>query len=238
MFDENFSFLSSTTSPSSCPSNDTAPSSPGVSPFSSRCSSPIPRPAEQTFTSSLTFRQRDNRYDSRPSFTNIHVPRHPSITALTAEFDSQVLHTPSDFVTSSLSYSTISTPNTDLEDLEEGSTETMHHYTSPTSNDVFDPSLWDLNMPNLNTTSFPLDSPPSFGLRRRQRQALVRLQCLARRAPDLAILMEECHPSSLPLMDKGRARSTSGASGRVEKERSSSANVAKRLPRIRKRVTR
>jgi hypothetical protein len=237
MFDENFSFLSSTTSPSSCPSNDTAPSSPGVSPFSSRCSSPIPRPAEPTFTS-LTFRQRDNRYDSRPIFTNTHVPRHPSITALTAEFDSQVLHTSSDFAASSSSYFTNSNSNTDLEDLEEGPTENVHHYTSHTSDDVFDPSLWDLSLSNLNTTSYPTTSPPAFGMRRRQRQAFVRLQCLARRAPDLAMLMEECHPSSLPLIDRGRAKSISGGTGRIEKERSSCVNVAKRLPRIRKRVTR
>jgi hypothetical protein len=132
----------------------------------------------------------------------------------------------------------MSTPNTELDDLDDGSTEPVNHYTSPTSDNAFDPSLWDLSVSSLNTTSFPSDAPPSFGLRRRQRQALVRLQCLARRAPDLAMLMEECHPSSLPVMDKVRAKSISGTSGRVEKDRSNRLSVVKRLPKIRKRVTR
>jgi hypothetical protein len=64
---------------------------------------------------------------------------------------------------------------------------------------------------------------------------------LARRAPDLAMLVEECHPSSLLMMESsGRAKSISGVGGRIEKEKSNSQSVGvvKRLPRMRKRVTR
>ncbi|RJE17170.1 hypothetical protein PHISCL_10493, partial [Aspergillus sclerotialis] len=111
-----------------------------------------------------------------------------------------------------------------------------------------DPTLWDLSMSDtMVATSSPRPSLSleaqalsSYTMRRRQRQALVRLQCLATRTPDLAMLIEECHPSSLPLetailkaysSSKGRSDSTcsiSGAgpcgnatsSGRIEKERS------------------
>jgi hypothetical protein len=238
MFDENFSFLSSTASPASCGSNDTISSSPEVSPFSSRCSSPLPHHAQQN--SSLALRQRDNRYNSRPSLTKISVPRHPSITALTAEFESQLLDSPSDLSSPPFSHSNVSTPNTELDYLDEGFVEPDHHHTSSSSSSVssFDPSLWDLSMADLNTTSYPAGSPPMYAQRRRQRQALVRLQCLSRRAPDLAMLVEECHPSSLPLMSKVRAKSISSGGGRVEKERSNSISVVRRMPRMRKRATR
>lgn len=236
MFDENFSFLSSATGPSSCTSNDTAPSSLDVSPLSSRCSSPLPQPYKQF--SSLVYRERDNRFNMRPSLNQVNVPRHPSITALTTGFESQVLDSSPDFSTSSPPYSNVSTPNTELDDLDEGFAEPDHHDTPSLGDNTFDPSLWDLSMADLNTTSYPSDALPSFALRRRQRQALVRLQCLARRTPDLAMLVEECHPSSLPLMDKGRSKSISSASGRIEKERSGGGSVVKRMPRMRKRLTR
>jgi hypothetical protein len=138
---------------------------------------------------------------------------------------------------SSSTYSNVSTPNTEFDDLDEGFVEADDPHTS-SNNSTFDPSLWDLSMADLNTTSYPSHSPPSFALRRRQRQALVRLQCLTKRAPDLAMLVEECHPSSLPIVDKGRAKSISSVSGRVEKDRSISASVVKRMPRMRKRNTR
>jgi hypothetical protein len=237
MFDENFSFLSSTTSPSYCGSNDTAPSSPNLSPFSSRCSSPLLQPVRHT-SSPLALRQRDNRFNSRPTITKVNVPRHPSITALTADFESHVLNSPSELSISSFPYSNVSTPNTEPDDLDEGFVEPAYHHTSSRSDTTFAPSLWDLSMANLNTTSCPSDSVPSFSLRRRQRQALARLQCLARRTPDIAMLMEECHPSSLPLMDTGRSKSISSNCGRMEKERLSGAGVVKRMPRMRKRATR
>ena len=238
MFDVNFSFLSSTTIPSSSISNDTASSSLEVSPFSSRCSSPLPQLNQQLLSPTLALRQRDSRFDSTPSLIKLEVPRHPSVTALTAEFESHVLGGSSDFSVSSSTYSDVPTPSTELDEVDEGFVEPLDPHTSSSIDNTFDPSFWDLSMANLNTTSCPSDSLPSFALRRRQRQALMRLQCLARRTPDLAMLMEECHPSSLPLMDKGRAKSISGSSGRIEKERSNSASVIQRTPRMRKRATR
>jgi len=58
------------------------------------------------------------------------------------------------------------------------------------------------------------------------------------------MLMEECHPSSLPLVSEPTAKRTpsvsslSGptASGRVEKERNPAA--VRKMPKVRKRVTR
>lgn len=238
MFDENFSFLSFTAGPSSCISNETASSSPDVSPFSSRCSSPVLQPTQHI--PSLTFRQRDNRFNSRPSLTKVSVPRHPSITALTAEFETHVLESPSDLSGPFFPYSNVSTPNTELDDVDEGFVEPAEHRNPSSTWDdtTFDPSLWDLSMADLNTTSYPSDSIPSFALRRRQRQALVRLQCLAKRAPDLAMLVEECHPSSLPMMNHGRAKSIGSGCGRIEKERLTTAGIVKRIPRMRKRSTR
>ena len=79
--------------------------------------------------------------------------------------------------------------------------------TPPSDYDAdFDHSVFDLSMRDLHTTSSPRPSLSleaqalsSYTQRRRQRQALVRLQCMAKRAPDLAMLIEECHPSSMPL---------------------------------------
>lgn len=237
MFDKNFSFLSSTSSPPSCASTDNVLSSPDLSPFSSRCPSPLLHPSQPPTSSPLAFRQRDNRFNSRPSLTLLSVPRHPSITALTSDFEAQLLDSPSDLSVSSSAYSDVSTPGTDLDDLDEGFVESNHHHNS-LSDSAFDPLLWDLSMADLNTTSFPSNSAPSFTLRRRQRQALMRLQCLTKRAPDLAILVEERHPSSLPMMDKKRAKSISSGSGRIEKDRTVGASVVKRMPRMRKRNTR
>lgn len=237
MFDKNFSFLSPTSSPPSCASTDAVLSSPDLSPFSSRCPSPLLHPSQPPTSSPLAFRQRDNRFNSRPSLTLLSVPRHPSITALTSEFEAQLLDCPSDLSVSSSAYSDVSSPRTELDDLDEGFVEPDQHQNS-SSDSTFDPFLWDLSMADLNATSCPSHSAPSFALRRRQRQALVRVQCLAKRAPDLAMLVEERHPSSLPMMDKSRAKSISGVSGRIEKDRSISASVVKRMPRMRKRNTR
>jgi hypothetical protein len=120
-----------------------------------------------------------------------------------------------------------------------------------------DPTLWDLSMSDtLVATSSPRPSLSleaqalsSYTMRRRQRQALVRLQCLATRTPDLAMLIEECHPSSMPFetdilkswnATKGRTESTSGSgvtsSGRIEKDRSGSIAVSRKAPRMRKKT--
>lgn len=237
MFDENFSFISTTTSPFSCVSNEIDPCSTDISPFSSRCPSPISPPRTQAFPSALAIRQRDDRFNSRPSLTKLNLPRHPSIIALTGDLESQVVSCPSDHSTPPCPYADNSPPNTELEVLDPGFGEPADHRTVPSSRaDSFDPSLWDLSMADLNTTSYPSDLSPPYTLRRRQRQALMRLQCLGKRAPDLAILVEECHPSSLPMVGKVRAKSISSG-GRIEKERAPSVSVVKRTPRMRKRAT-
>lgn len=127
------------------------------------------------------------------------------------------------------------------------------------SNEV-DPTLWDLSMSDsMIATSSPRPSLSleaqalsSYTMRRRQRQALIRLQCLATRTPDLAMLIEECHPSSLPLetdsvraySSKERTESVCSYSGllgstncRIEKERHGSTAAVRKTPRMRKRVS-
>jgi len=238
MFDENFSFLSGTSDLitvdiNACTSDD-------VSPFTSRCASPRLRdvsPGQQPRA------QRDSRFDA------YRLPRHQSITALTAQLESHVL---SERRRPSYTAEYVEPPSpSNSTDQDEGfydGPDTPSTTTSDYATD-FDPTLYDLSMSDLSATSSPR---PSLSLeaqatslytsRRRQRQALVRLQCLAKRTPDLAMLIEECHPSSLPLSNEalwaasGRSNSTcSITSGRIEKERRPSASV-RRAPRMRKRV--
>ncbi|KEF53218.1 uncharacterized protein A1O9_10666 [Exophiala aquamarina CBS 119918] len=206
--------------------------------------------------------RRDSRFDS---YRYVGAPRHPSITALTAQLQSQALNDmdigspsppPSDIVSSSSSsdtdgdegfYDGPETPDTNISDFPYE------------SNDV-DPTLWDLSMSDsMVATSSPRPSLSleaqalsSYTMRRRQRQALIRLQCIATRAPDLAMLIEECHPSSLPLetnsvraySPKERSESVCSYSallgstnGRIEKERHGSTAAVRKTPRMRKRVS-
>lgn len=250
MFDENFSFGTSAQSPTLALSVEDCTSA-DISPFTSRCSSPR--------SSSRPAARRDSRFDS---YRYVGAPRHPSVTALTAQLQSHALTDiemgsppPSDMPPSSSSsdtdgdegfYDGPETPATNLSDF------------SYQSDDV-DPTLWDLSMSDsLNATSshrpslsLEAQALSSYTMRRRQRQALIRLQCLATRAPDLAMLIEECHPSSLPLeTDSVRAytkeRSESVCSyagllgstnGRIEKERHGSIAAVRKAPRMRKRVS-
>lgn len=239
MFDENFSFLFPISTPFTVPQNDSPAPTDDISPFSSRCSSPILRPT----THSLPLRTRDDRFNSRPP-TMIPAPRHPSITALSSDFTSQATLSPSNSATSS-PYSSVSTPSTPLSDLDLddpliGPEDALF----PRSNSCsFEASMWDLNLASPNPTSYPLDHPlPAFALKRRQRQALGRLQCLTKRAPDLSMLVEECHPSSMPVpVRDGAGRSKSiGSGGRIEKDRSRSitSGIVKRLPKMRKKAGR
>jgi len=244
MFDEKFSFLSSHSNPPTEQVDDCT--SADISPFTSRCSSPHTVDLEPGSPKSVrSAERRDSRFDSyRP-------PRQPSITALTARLQSQALTDSTD--TSSPSETT--SPIESSFDLDEGFYDGSHTPATTVSDyspDV-DPTLWDLSMSDLGATSSPRPSLSlaaqalsSFTMRRRQRQALVRLQCLASRAPDLAMLIEECHPSSLPLQAEcprdGKGRSNSASSmtapgnGRIEKDRTPTATI-RRLPRIRKRTT-
>lgn len=237
MFDTNFTFLSSSTEPLVVDYS----TSTDISPFTSRCSSPQVSMSRSSHHRS----SRDIRFDSyRPS-------RQQSITALTAQLQSHGIQDRRP------SYITVDDEeqSTESEQDDEGfydGPDTPATSVSDLSSSEFDPTLYDLSMSEISATSSPRPSLSleaqalsSHTTRRRQRQALVRLQCLARRAPDLAMLIEECHPSSLPLTSDAlwaassrsdSTCSTSGMScGRIEKERAVSV---RRMPRMRKRTTR
>lgn len=256
MFDENFSFGSSPPSPSQqaveeCTSAD-------ISPFTSRCSSP--------YRSRTPALRRDSRFDThRHSGSS----RRPSISAVTAQLQSHGLND-TEMRSPSLPPSDITSPaestlDTDA-DADEGFCEgpdTPATTVSDLSYDYIDvdPTLWDLSMSDaMIATSSPRPSLSleaqalsSYTMRRRQRQALVRLQCMVSRTPDLAMLIEECHPSSLPLetdliraYSKAQSESPSsvtgsgltsgGNAGRIEKERSASMAAVRKAPRMRKRT--
>ncbi|KAL6252706.1 hypothetical protein RBB50_000425 [Rhinocladiella similis] len=254
MFNENFSFGSSPVEHQLPPGVEECTSS-DISPFTSRCSSP----REDRIASS----QRDYRFDS---YRYAVAPRHPSVTALTAQLQSHALDD-TEMKSPSLSLSVPCSPtdSASATDVDEGffdgpdtpATTASDDYES----DEVDPTWWDLSMSDAMTaTSSPRPSLSleaqalsSYTMRRRQRQALVRLQCLVSRAPDLAMLIEECHPSSLPLgndtarISKGRSDSTSGFSGlgsaestntgRIEKTRSGSIATVRKPVRMRKRTS-
>jgi hypothetical protein len=245
MFDENFSFLSPTSTTNSFTYGDC--NSSDVSPFTSRSSSPRPyvRNSSVSARSTPGFPRRDSRFDSITS-----MPSNVSITALTTQLETHVLSSKAGIHPVSPTTTTPTSSDFSDEGFVDGPTFSDH-------DSDYDPSLWDLSTSDLNLTSSPRDSLgvnniPSFALRRRQRQALARLQCLAQRTPDLMILVEECHPSSMPLPGEsvwgaGTKRpqnvsmsslSNGGRAGtRVEKERSPSTTV-KRSPRMRKKNTR
>lgn len=246
MFDENFSFLSSAASGINTLASEGLCSS-EVSPFSSRCPSPAPH-HRNSFTT-LPLRQH---HDSRFFSSSRSALRHPSISTLTAKLESHDLSSPSDSSLSdscSMTDSPISTvPSTPI---DEG-------FSEPMPSPDYDLSEWDISMSDLiSTTSAPTSSPlsslpssfdiPQYALRRRQRQALTRLQCLSSHAPDLLMLIEECHPSSMPVACEPNAThwaatnrsegvcssSSCSLSGRIEKVGSN-----RRAPRMRKRATR
>ena len=240
MFNENFSFLSSTSTTNSFTYGDCISSD--VSPFTSRSSSPRPylRNSSVSARSTPGFPRRDSRFDSITS-----MPSNVSITALTAQLETHGLSSEAGRHPASPTATTSAYSDFSDEGFVDGPTPSDH-------DSDYDPSLWDLSTSDLNLTSSPrVNNIPSFALRRRQRQALVRLQCLAQRAPNLMMLVEECHPSSMPLPEEpvwvaGAKRphsvstsslSNGGRAGtRVEKERSPSTTV-KRSPRMRKKNT-
>jgi hypothetical protein len=239
MFDENFSFLSSSST-----HYDTIVD---ISPFASRSNSPTPQYHYRYSQSSSTQRResRDSRFDAYRSG-----PRNPSIVALTQDFSNHTL-APDDGSASPSCYSPTYSNSADEGFFESpdtpSSASTADFPPSPES----EPYLWaeDLNSPLTPTSShrpslsLEAQALSSYTQRRRQRQALVRLQCLAKRAPDLAMLLEECHPSALPVempmyAPTPRSGSTSApSSSRVEKERSGSSSCVKRQVRMRKRAT-
>lgn len=228
MFNENFSFVSGTAEPISASTD--------ISPYASRCSSPHPSDfPEARFSRSY----RDTRYDS-------YKPRHPSVTALTAQLESHDLSDRRRASYISVYQDEPSPVDYSSPDQDEGyyeGPETPASTSSEFSTD-FDPSLYDLSMSDLSATSSPRPSLSleaqsycSHSMRRRQRQALIRLQCLAKCTPDLAMLIEECHPSSMPLPSDFSPRSGSTCSistGRIEKERRRSSAAVRRSPKMRK----
>lgn len=245
MFDENFSFLSSTSNTNSPPPGDYTSSD--VSPFTSRSSSPRPYLRNSSVSARSTqggLPRRDSRFNSITS-----MPSDISMAALTAQLETHVL---SSEAGASAPSPTSPTPS-HFDFSDEGFVDGPSH---SDSDQEYSPITWNMSTSDLNITSSPHNSIganniPSFSLRRRQRQALVRLQCIAQRTPDLMMLIEECHPSSLPLpeepvWDSGAKRqhslSTSSPSAggrpgtRVEKERSACV-VVRRPPRMRKRTT-
>jgi len=238
MFNENFSFLSGSSDPISASVNSTI--SADISPFTSRCSSPHQAEFPDT---RLPHKYRDSRYDS-------YRPRHQSITALTAQLESHALceqRKPSYTSDYQDEPSPIGLASIDQDEGFYDGPDTPSTTSLELSPDL-DPSLYDLSMSDISATSSPR---PSLSLdaqlfsshcqRRRQRQALIRLQCLAKRTPDLAMLVEECHPSSMPLPSEGawpitsRPGSTcSITSGRIEKERRTSYVAVRKMPRVRR----
>lgn len=239
MFNENFSFVSSTST--SAPFDINEYTTTDVSPFTSRSSSPGPQHTHPT--TSQPYR-RDNRYDS------YRAPRHPSITALTAQLETHALTSEYIITTSPTTRCSVSSStDVDMDTGDEGFFDSPD--TPPSDYDTdFDHSLFDLSMRDLHATSSPRPSlsleaqaMSSHSQRRRQRQALVRLQCMAKRAPDLAMLIEECHPSSMPLSSdplwqsgtKSSRSSSTASLSRVDKDRWSSV---RKMPRMRKRGVR
>lgn len=248
MFDENFTFVSSTADAATVSATDCT--STDISPFTSRCSSPRLDDISQP-PLSYPAPRRDSRFDAYRS------PRHPSVTALTA-LTAQLEHHAISEQSRPDSPVSIGSPTESTADQDEGfydGPDTPSTNYSDYASD-FDPSIWDFSMSDLGVTSSPRPSLSleaqalsSYTQRRRQRQALVRLQCLAKRAPDIAMLIEECHPSSLPLTGEapwsgGTSRSNSTISlgtngnGRIEKERQSSGANVRKTVRIRKRTAR
>ena len=230
MFDENFSFLSGS-SPAADTYNPESYSS-DVSPFTSRCSSPG---LENSTTSS---QPRRGQLDIRFFATSRPVARNGSITALTQRLENHTItqsqtssHHPSYSSSSSSTYT--STPMSQYTNsFDEGFSE------PPSPEAGLDSSpYWDLNLNDdveMPPTSHPSPSfSPSFALRRRQRQQLVKLQCMARKAPDLMMLIEECHPSDLPLTKSAPRSGSIGSASKL----SQSARVCK-APKMRKRNTR
>ena len=240
MFNENFSFCSSTSNiHSTCPDDC---SSANISPCDSRISSPRLR---QCMLVSSTSRpsQRGSRFDS-------YQPHHTTITALTAELESHNLTSQTLSPPSSLPPSTPSDRSLDPDEGFFDGPDTPASTASDYSSN-HDQPFWDRMMTEHNTTPSPRSSLSlearalsSYTARRQQRQALVRLQCLVKTTPELAMLLEECHPSSMPWPQdhtwtmSNRSNSTTSLAGcthsRVAKTKSSTPLVRKAVRRRRR----
>ena len=241
---EDFSFVSSST---------TIPTDPNaaysayldqldpLSPLSSNCASP---------PISNTRRSRDVRYHASrtPSIGSPSPSRRLSIDTLTSHFDNI-----SPFEALNIDHQW--QPQSGPVDEDEGFYEPADNHLYRSTIDIPDClaplSAFDYSLSSSISSS--TSRPLWFAARRRQRQILTRLQCIngGRLDAHLTMLLEECHPSSLPLntsdsdsekCDSSPSSVTSASysvplgscvasNTRVEKR----SAVVKRAPRLRKR---
>lgn len=213
-----------------------------LSPSSSRCSSP------QSHR-----RTRDGRFDSRASSLDSmsDQPRRPSIDTLTNQFDN---HSPFDAPT--IEYQPRSTPVPEDEGFDEPASNHAN-YSSCDCSSSYSSSLPALTYTLSSLSHTPASStrlPMAFAARRRQRQFLSRLQCVTSGSStlesQLAMLVEEYHPSSLPLKSMESEPEDPASSGPRQRSITSAgysviasspalhsrrSAIVKRPPRVRKR---
>lgn len=197
---ENFSFSSASSNGGLSPAFDVHDSLPPcvrtdnhimISPLSSRCPSPLPRTAPYPPA-------REHRSSSQPSATSVH---RLSINSLTHKLKAHSLEPQSPDLPPTPPYSQY--------DEDEG-------YAGPYSPEDLSPTSADFPSTYLDMLAPTPTSNPTGCLtlsRRYQRQFLSRLQCSASHALSLAMLAEECHPSSLPLPPMAES-SSSGSTSR------------------------
>jgi len=174
-----------------------------ISPLSSRCSSPLPRAA--TYPAARTLRSSQQQSASA-------LPR-LSIGSLTHKLNMHSLRQRSPELPPTPPYSQY--------DEDEG-------YGESYSPDELSPASADFPSTYLDMLAPPPTSTPTGCItlsRRYQRQFLSRLQCSASHALSLAMLAEECHPSSLPLPPM--AESSSASSSRRVSVSSTSHGVSR-----------
>jgi len=212
-----------------------------LSPSSSCSSTPI---SPQFPTSRLV---RDPRYQRTPSMDSLTPPsRRHSIDTLTSQFDSHSPFDSSSTTPPADSYQPRSTPVEEDEGFDEPASNHAGLYTTTS----YEAPLTSLDY-SLSTVPSRYNNVPrtAFSARRRQRQLLSRLQCLSSGDSNaLAMLIEECHPSSLPLTSSESVSDSENANGQQSVTsagltRASTASsviprrtaIVKREPRFRRR---
>ena len=228
MFNETFSLVPGT--------SHTISAGAKISPYTSQLCSP--HQTELPSEARLTRSYGDTAYDTYRS-------RHQSITALTAQLESHALSVqrrPSYTSDYQDEPSRFDLPSADRDEgYCEGPDTAIA--TFPDSGDFY-PAHYSLGISDLCAISSPSPSLSlqaqvysADGTQRRQRQALIRLQYLAKGTSDLAMRVEECHPSSLAMPSDFTPRSGSMCvitNGRIEKDRRRSYAAVRKLPKMRK----
>lgn len=248
---EDFSFVSSATTISPDPhyalSSYIDPLD-SLSPLSQETSSP----SSAYFPCANSSRSRDIRFHASrtPSMDSVtSSSRRPSIDTLTNQFNS---HAPFESINDSQPRSA---PIEEDEGFDEPASN--HFYAAPADcrGSIAPLSAFDYSISTLASSPNPSSRPLGFAARRRQRQLLTRLQCLAsgKMESHLTILMEECHPSSLPFSDSDSEKSPSTGSSRkpsitsvgcvgmgpgsLASRPERTGAIVKRAPRFRRRKT-